>query len=42
MPVMSIQATFESLPPLEPGFYLYRDVLLGVAFTLISAAEEME
>jgi hypothetical protein len=41
IPAASVRRTFAALPPLEPGFYLYRDVLLGIAFTLVSSAEEL-
>jgi hypothetical protein len=40
MPVSAVQASLDALPPLEPGFYLYRDVLLGIVFILITALSD--
>lgn len=40
VPMFSISLMFDALPPLEPGFYLYRDAILGVLFVLASAAEQ--
>lgn len=39
VPVLAIGLTLDALPPLEPGFYLYRDVILGIVLVLSSAAE---
>lgn len=37
LPEISMSA---NLPPLEPGFYLYRDVVLGLLWLSVQAAEE--
>jgi hypothetical protein len=34
------QGSSENLPPLEPGYYLYQDVVLGLAHSVLSAREE--
>lgn len=38
VPAVELPAIETSLPPIEPGFYLYRDVLLGLLFVLQTAA----
>lgn len=42
VPVFAVGLLLESLPELEPGFYLYRDVVLGLVFVSASAAEQIE
>ena len=42
IPVATVQATFDALPPIEPGLYLYREVVLGLVFVLVSAAEQTD
>lgn len=42
VPMFAVELVIESLPELEPGFYLYRDVVLGLVFVSTSAAEQME
>jgi len=39
LPVLGVGLVLDALPPLEPGFYLYRDVILGLVFVLVSAAD---
>lgn len=38
VPAIAVGLLLDSLPPLEPGFFLYRDVILGVIFVSTSAA----
>jgi hypothetical protein len=41
VPVVAIAVALEALPELEPGFYLYRDVVLGLVYVLASGVDRV-